>query len=152
MTARVRSVVLQERSDRDFNGLLSSLVQLLSAPGARTLLGFQSLVQREWVAAGHPFLTRLGVTGASEEAPVFLLFLDCVWQLLQQFPAEFEFSEFFLLALHDSARVPDTLTFLRNTPWERGKQSGQMPLSMSGAWTRRLANRCCGSYFSRQGR
>ncbi|XP_040086710.1 LOW QUALITY PROTEIN: myotubularin-related protein 11 [Oryx dammah] len=125
VTSRVRSVVLQERGDRDFNGLLSSLVQLLSAPEARTLLGFQSLVQREWVAAGHPFLTRLGGSGASEEAPVFLLFLDCVWQLLQQFPAEFEFSEFFLLALHDSVRVPDTLTFLRDTPWERGKQSGQ---------------------------
>lgn len=57
---------------------------------------------------------------------MFLLFLDCVWQLLQQFPAEFEFSEFFLLALHDSVRVPDTLTFLRDTPWERGKQSGQV--------------------------
>lgn len=56
-----------ERGDRDFNGLLSSLVQLLSAPEARTLLGFQSLVQREWVAAGHPFLTRLGGTGASEK-------------------------------------------------------------------------------------
>nr|XP_020039921.1 myotubularin-related protein 11 [Castor canadensis]XP_020039922.1 myotubularin-related protein 11 [Castor canadensis] len=125
VTSRVRSVVLQERGDRDFNGLLSSLVQLLLAPEARTLFGFQSLVQREWVAAGHPFLTRLGATGTSEEAPVFLLFLDCVWQLLQQFPAEFEFSEFFLLALHDSVRVPDTLTFLRNTPWERGKQSGQ---------------------------
>ncbi|ELV10774.1 Myotubularin-related protein 11 [Tupaia chinensis] len=125
VTSRVRSVVLQERGDRDLNGLLSSLVQLLSAPEARTLFGFQSLVQREWVAAGHPFLTRLGCTGASEEAPVFLLFLDCVWQLLQQFPSEFEFSEFFLLALHDSVRIPDTLTFLRNTPWERGKQSGQ---------------------------
>ncbi|XP_053446696.1 myotubularin-related protein 11 isoform X5 [Nycticebus coucang] len=125
VTSRVRSVVLQERSDRDLNGLLSSLVQLLAAPEARTLFGFQSLVQREWVAAGHPFLTRLGGTGASEEAPVFLLFLDCVWQLLQQYPAEFEFSEFFLLALHDSVRVPDTLTFLRNTPWERGKQTGQ---------------------------
>ncbi|KAM4860861.1 myotubularin-related protein 11 isoform 2-T2 [Thomomys bottae] len=125
VTSRVRSVVLQERGDRDLNGLLSSLVQLLLAPEARTLFGFQSLVQREWVAAGHPFLTRFGGTGASEEAPVFLLFLDCVWQLLQQFPAEFEFSEFFLLALHDSVRVPDTLTFLRNTPWERGKQSGQ---------------------------
>lgn len=60
-----------ERGDRDFNGLLSSLVQLLSAPEARTLLGFQSLVQREWVAAGHPFLTRLGGTGASEEVRVF---------------------------------------------------------------------------------
>ncbi|XP_042537476.1 myotubularin-related protein 11 [Dipodomys spectabilis] len=125
VTSRVRSVVLQERGDRDLNGLLSSLVQLLLAPEARTLFGFQSVVQREWVAAGHPFLTRFGGTGASEEAPVFLLFLDCVWQLLQQFPAEFEFSEFFLLALHDSVRVPDTLTFLRNTPWERGKQSRQ---------------------------
>lgn len=125
VTSRVRSVVLQELGDRDFNGLLSSLVQLLLAPEARTLFGFQSLVQREWVAAGHPFLTRLGDTGASEEAPVFPLFLDCAWQLLQQFPAEFEFSEFFLLALHDSIRVPDTLTFLRNTPWERGKKSGQ---------------------------
>ncbi|XP_040854311.1 myotubularin-related protein 11 isoform X1 [Ochotona curzoniae] len=125
VTSRVRSVVLQERGDRDLNGLLSSLVQLLAAPEARTLFGFQSLVQREWVAAGHPFLTRLGGTGANDEAPVFLLFLDCVWQLLQQFPAEFEFSEFFLLALHDSVRVPDTLTFLRNTPWERGKQGAQ---------------------------
>uniref|UniRef100_A0A2K5S1E3 Myotubularin related protein 11 n=1 Tax=Cebus imitator TaxID=2715852 RepID=A0A2K5S1E3_CEBIM len=67
VTARVRSVILQERGDRDLNGLLSSLVQLLSAPEARTLFGFQSLVQREWVAAGHPFLTRLGGTGASEE-------------------------------------------------------------------------------------
>jgi hypothetical protein len=56
-----------ERGDRDFNGLLSSLVQLLLAPEARTLFGFQSLVQREWVAAGHPFLTRLGATGTSEE-------------------------------------------------------------------------------------
>ncbi|XP_021051708.1 myotubularin-related protein 11 [Mus pahari] len=125
VTSQIRSVVLQELGDRDFNGLLSSLVQLLLAPEARTLFGFQSLVQREWVAAGHPFLTRLGETGASEEAPVFPLFLDCAWQLLQQFPAEFEFSEFFLLALHDSIRVPDTLTFLRNTPWERGKKGGQ---------------------------
>lgn len=56
---------------------------------------------------------------------MFLLFLDCVWQLVQQFPAEFEFSEFFLLALHDSVRVPDTLTFLRDSPRERGRQSGQ---------------------------
>lgn len=60
-----------ERGDRDFNGLLSSLVQLLSAPEARTLLGFQSLVQREWVAAGHPFLTRLGGTGVSEKVRMF---------------------------------------------------------------------------------
>ncbi|XP_007485422.1 myotubularin-related protein 11 isoform X2 [Monodelphis domestica] len=125
VTSRVRSVVLQEQGDRDLNSLLSSLVQLLSDPGARTLHGFQTIVQREWVASGHPFLTRLGGSGGSEEAPVFLLFLDCLWQLLHQFPSEFEFSEFFLLALHDSVRVPDTPTFLRDTPWERRKQNGQ---------------------------
>ncbi|XP_012979284.3 myotubularin-related protein 11 isoform X2 [Mesocricetus auratus] len=144
VTSRVRSVVLQERGDRDFNGLLSSLAQLLLAPEARTLLGFQSLVQREWVAAGHPFLTRLGETGAGEEAPVFPLFLDCAWQLLQQFPAEFEFSEFFLLALHDSIRVPDTLTFLRNTPWERGKKSGQFN-SYTQVYTPEYAQSLAGS-------
>lgn len=77
VTSRVRSVVLQERGDRDLNGLLSSLVQLLSAPEARTLCGFQSLVQREWVAAGHPFLTRLGGTGASEEVRIIWECFGC---------------------------------------------------------------------------
>ncbi|XP_058716468.1 myotubularin-related protein 11 isoform X7 [Poecile atricapillus] len=55
------SVVLQEPSDRDLNCLLASLVQLLGDPHARSLPGFQSLVQREWVAAGHPFPRRLGL-------------------------------------------------------------------------------------------
>jgi hypothetical protein len=38
---------------------------------------------------------------SSLQAPVFLLFLDCVWQLTKQFPSAFEFSEFFLLRLYD---------------------------------------------------
>lgn len=32
---------------------------------------------------------------------MFLLFLDCVWQLSRQFPSAFEFSEFFLLQFYD---------------------------------------------------
>lgn len=54
-------LVPPEPSDRDLNCLLSSLVQLLGDPYARSLPGFQSLVQREWVAAGHPFPRRLGL-------------------------------------------------------------------------------------------
>ncbi|NWT76025.1 MTMRB protein, partial [Prunella himalayana] len=115
-----------EPSDRDLNCLLASLVQLLGDPHARSLPGFQSLVQREWVAAGHPFPRRLGLLGRDaprEEAPVFLLFLDCTWQLLWQFPADFGFTEAFLLALHDSSFSPYFSTFRFSCQRQRGRSS-----------------------------
>uniref|UniRef100_A0A8C3CLP2 Myotubularin phosphatase domain-containing protein n=1 Tax=Cairina moschata TaxID=8855 RepID=A0A8C3CLP2_CAIMO len=116
-------VLLQEPSDRDLNCLLASLVQLLADPHARTLPGFQSLVQREWVAAGHPFPRRLGLRRGSprEEAPVFPLFLDCTWQLVRQFPAAFGFTEAFLLALHDGGFQPYCGTFLFTCQRQRGR-------------------------------
>ncbi|NXU93409.1 MTMRA protein, partial [Xiphorhynchus elegans] len=112
-----------EPSDRDLNCLLASLVQLLGDPQARTLPGFQSLVQREWVAAGHPFPSRLGLLRRDprEECPVFLLFLDCTWQLLRQFPAHFGFTESFLLALHDSSFSPFFSTFRFSCQRRRGQ-------------------------------
>ncbi|NXR80645.1 MTMRB protein, partial [Pycnonotus jocosus] len=113
-----------EPSDRDLNCLLASLVQLLGDPHARSLPGFQSLVQREWVAAGHPFPHRLGLLCRDtprEEAPVFLLFLDCTWQLLWQFPADFGFTEAFLLALHDSSFSPYFSTFRFSCQHQRGR-------------------------------
>ncbi|NXT22894.1 MTMRB protein, partial [Syrrhaptes paradoxus] len=115
-----------EPSDRDLNCLLASLVQLLGDPHARTLPGFQSLVQREWVAAGHPFPLRLGLLrpdSPREEAPVFLLFLDCVWQLVRQFPAAFGFTEGYLLALHDSSFAPYFSTFLFSCQRQRRRGS-----------------------------
>ncbi|XP_053906601.1 myotubularin-related protein 11 [Cuculus canorus] len=114
LAGRRCSVLLQEPSDRDLNCLLASVVQLLADPRSRTLPGFQSLIQREWVAAGHPFPRRLGLLRRDtprEEAPVFLLFLDCTWQLLRQFPAAFGFTEAYLLALHDSSFAPYFSTF-----------------------------------------
>ncbi|NXD03966.1 MTMRB protein, partial [Certhia familiaris] len=115
-----------EPSDRDLNCLLASLVQLLGDPHARSLPGFQSLVQREWVAAGHPFPRRLGLLCRDtprEEAPVFLLFLDCTWQLLGQFPADFGFTEAFLLALHDSSFSPYFSTFRFSCQRQRSRSS-----------------------------
>lgn len=55
----------------------------------------------------------------SEQSPLFLLFLDCTWQLLQQFPEEFEFSETFLTTLWDSAFLPIFDTFLFNSEHDR---------------------------------
>ncbi|XP_058863502.1 myotubularin-related protein 11 isoform X1 [Acipenser ruthenus] len=125
------AVVLQEAEDRDLNCVVSSLVQIMSDPHCRTLPGFQNLVQKEWVSAGFRFLHRNNYTRDSdkEESPVFLLFLDCVWQLLQQFPSRFEITEVFLLTLHDRAHLPLYSTFLFNCQRERGRNTQHLSQS-----------------------
>ena len=47
---------------------------------------FEALVEREWLQAGHPFSDRCAksahaITKGRQESPVFLMFLDCVWQV-----------------------------------------------------------------------
>ncbi|KAF5885852.1 myotubularin-related protein 11-like, partial [Clarias magur] len=119
------TVVLQEPEDRDMNCVVSSLVQVMCDPHSRTIAGFQSLVQKEWVTAGHRFLSRINYHRDSdkEEAPIFLLFLDCVWQLWAQFPARFQLTESYLLAVHDSVQLPLFNTFLANCQRERCRRS-----------------------------
>ncbi|XP_061573413.1 myotubularin-related protein 11 [Cololabis saira] len=119
------TVALQEAEDRDLGCLVSSLVQLMCDPLCRTRHGFQSLVQKEWVAAGHRFCSRGNYhrDNDKEEAPVFLLFLDCVWQLWFQFPSRFQLTDEFLLAVHDSVHLPLFSTFLANCQRERCKRS-----------------------------
>ena len=36
-----------------------------------------------------------------ETSPIFTQFLDCVWQISQQFPTAFQFNERFLLTIHN---------------------------------------------------
>ncbi|XP_049587448.1 myotubularin-related protein 11 isoform X1 [Syngnathus scovelli] len=119
------TVALQEAEDRDMSCLVSSLVQVMCDPHCRSRLGFQSLVQKEWVAAGHRFYSRTNFhrDNDKEEAPVFLLFLDCVWQLWSQYPARFQLTDDFLLALHDSAHLPLFSTFLANSQRERCRRT-----------------------------
>ncbi|XP_035777792.1 myotubularin-related protein 10-B-like isoform X2 [Anopheles albimanus] len=117
-----QTVVLQEINGRDMCGVISSLVQLLLDKSYRTLQGFQNLIQKEWITLGHPFSDRIGhvaTVKATERSPIFLLFLDCVWQLLQQFPKAFEFSETFLTTLWDSLFLPIFDTFQFNSETER---------------------------------
>ena len=52
--------VLQESRGRDLCCVVSSLTQILLDPYFRTIDGFQSLIQKEWIALVHPFQTRLG--------------------------------------------------------------------------------------------
>ncbi|KAG7216509.1 hypothetical protein INR49_001995 [Caranx melampygus] len=119
------TVALQEAEDRDMSCMVSSLVQVMCDPHCRTQHGFQSLVQKEWVMAGHRFYSRINYhrDNDKEEAPVFLLFLDCVWQLWSQYPSRFQLTEDFLLALHDSIHLPLFSSFLANCQRERCKRS-----------------------------
>lgn len=50
--------------------VISCLVQLLADPYCRTISGFQELVQREWVAMGHPFQTRFGLVNHNDDEQV----------------------------------------------------------------------------------
>ncbi|XP_054707897.1 myotubularin-related protein 10-B-like [Uloborus diversus] len=108
------TVIFCEHEGRDLSCVLSSLVQLIMDPVYRTTSGFELLIQKEWVALGHPFTERHHLISGyeAEEAPIFLLFLDCVWQLLQQCPTVFEFSETYLTTLWDSCHVSLFDTFL----------------------------------------
>lgn len=63
----------------------------------------QVLIEKEWLAFGHKFTERCGFIQADvkETSPVFLQFLEGVWQLQEQFPFAFQFNERFLLSIHD---------------------------------------------------
>ncbi|XP_061451993.1 myotubularin-related protein 10 isoform X2 [Rhineura floridana] len=124
------SVILQEEEGRDLSCCVASLVQVMLDPYFRTIAGFQSLIQKEWVMAGYPFLDRCNhLKKSDKESPLFLMFLDCVWQLLEQCPSAFEFSEAYLTILYDSTRISLFGTFLFNSPHQRVKQSTEFAIS-----------------------
>lgn len=55
------------------------------------------------------------------KSPLFTLFLDCVWQMMNQYPAAFEFTEAYLTVLTDSMWIPLFSTFLFNSPKQRNQ-------------------------------
>ena len=50
--------LLAEETGRDFTSVVSSLFQLMVDPHCRSISGFEALIQKEWVAMGHPFAAR----------------------------------------------------------------------------------------------
>ncbi|CAB1330783.1 unnamed protein product [Coregonus sp. 'balchen'] len=118
------SVLVHGSEGTDTTLLVSSLAQLILDPNTRTLAGFLGLLEREWLQAGHPFQQRCAHSAYSHarlrlEAPVFVLLLDCVWQLARQFPLAMGFSEPLLLRLAMEVYASDYGTFLCNSDQER---------------------------------
>eukprot|EP00048_Salpingoeca_helianthica_P002776 m.60482 g.60482 ORF g.60482 m.60482 type:complete len:644 (+) comp12297_c0_seq1:40-1971(+) len=126
-------VLLIGGEEADLDCIISSLVQLILDPEFRTGKGFNSLIRREWLMAGHPFATRLGhVTRTGGEpfniTPVFLLFLDCVHQLMRQYPLQFFYTEYYLIRLWDEALACQYGTFLFDCDATRTETSAALRL------------------------
>ncbi|CAG8541081.1 4509_t:CDS:2, partial [Paraglomus occultum] len=131
----------------DRTAQLTSIAELCLDPYYRTLRGFQVLVEKDWISFGHKFSDRSGhlsnekyfITISSnnaknavmsmnnlynqshvrETSPVFHQFLDCVYQLLCQYPDRFEFNEKFLIEMHYHVYSCQYGTFLFNSEKER---------------------------------
>lgn len=100
-----------------------ALSQILLDPYYRTMEGFQILCEREWLDFGHKFADRCGQTVGGEDpnerCPVFLQWLDCVHQLIKQFPCSFQMSPAYLVKLAQHTYSQLFGTFLCNTRQER---------------------------------
>lgn len=123
------SVVVHCSDGWDRTAQLTALSMLLLDPYYRTLRGFEVLIEKEWLSFGHKFQQRIGHGENryqdADRSPVFLQFIDCVWQVSQQFPNAFEFNEHFLITIIDHLYSCRFGTFLCNTEAERvaeGKQ------------------------------
>lgn len=107
----------------------------------RTIEGFAILIEKEWCSFGHKFaqvfitlinsrifwdflqLKRVGhgqeKPDDAERSPIFVQFIDCVWQLYNQFTNAFEFNVRLLKALIDELYSCRFGTFLYNNERER---------------------------------
>jgi len=102
---------------------MTALSELCLDPFYRTIKGFEILIEKEWISFGHKFAQRHGHADRNynddQRAPIFLQFIDCVWQVSQQFPCSFEFNEKFLIAILDHLHYACFGTFLYNNEKER---------------------------------
>ncbi|XP_053555130.1 myotubularin [Bombina bombina] len=122
-----KSSVMVHCSDGwDRTAQLTSLAMLMLDSYYRTIVGFEVLVQKEWISFGHKFSSRIGHGDKNhadaDRSPIFLQFIDCVWQMSKQFPTAFEFNEHFLITILDHLYSCRFGTFLYNCESIREKE------------------------------
>lgn len=97
-----RPVLIHCSDGWDRTPQITTLSKIMLDPYYRTIKGFQILVQQEWIGFGHKFAQRCGhdvnSNDPNERSPVFMQWLDCVYQLYRQKPVAFEFNEMFLVS------------------------------------------------------
>jgi len=140
------SVLVHCSDGWDRTAQMTSISTLLLDPYYRTFNGFQLLIEKEWLSFGHQLSLRTGIEtmagdSSSEESPIFLQFLECVYYLKTVFPTAFEFNEDFLIAIFDNLYSACFGTFLCNSEKERLEK--QIPTSTVSFWAHIDLNREC---------
>lgn len=112
-----------------------SLAQILLDPYYRTIRGFGTLIEKEWCSYGFRFRQRdgLGKAENSECSPVFLQFIDAIFQVMLQFPSSFEYNETYLIDVIDELYASRTGTFLSISEHERNERL--IPNKTLSLWT-----------------
>uniref|UniRef100_A0A8D8TF55 Myotubularin-related protein 9 n=1 Tax=Cacopsylla melanoneura TaxID=428564 RepID=A0A8D8TF55_9HEMI len=132
------TVLVHGSEGLDSTLVITSLVQVMLNSECRTIRGLQALIEREWLQAGYPFQLRHRYSCYSPQrtkaqSPTFLLFLDCLYQLQNQFVCSFEFSSEFLILMFEHSYFSPYGTFLLNSEQERVKAN--LSESTSSLWS-----------------
>jgi len=117
-----QSVLVHCSDGWDRTAQMCALAQIMMDPYYRTLKGFQVLIEKDWISFGHKFTVRLRHTNSKQSAeasPIFVQFLDCVWQIFRQNPLIFEFNEKYLPFIFEACYSCQYGTFIGNSEKER---------------------------------
>jgi len=145
-----KSVMIHCSDGWDRTSQVSALSQLLLDNYYRSCRGFLVLLRKEWMWFGHMISTRNGNFGVQgvptskrdQRSPVFIQWLECVYQILRKFPSAFEFTEQFLLDIAKCWNSGEFGDFFFNSEKERRDQTAffAIPRSMHKWFEQRLAD------------
>ncbi|KAA8588535.1 hypothetical protein FQN60_009880 [Etheostoma spectabile] len=117
------SVLVHCSDGWDRTAQVCSVACVLLDPYYRTLRGLMVdvLIEKDWVSFGHKFSHRCNhlVGDPKEVSPIIDQLLECVWQLMEQFPCAFEFNARFLITIHSHIYSCQYGNFIGNNQRER---------------------------------
>ncbi|XP_069952825.1 phosphatidylinositol-3,5-bisphosphate 3-phosphatase MTMR2 isoform X5 [Cherax quadricarinatus] len=136
------SVVVHCSDGWDRTAQLTALAMLMLDGYYRTITGVAVLIEKEWLSYGHKFAQRIGHGDDrhqdADRSPVFLQFVDCVWQIMRQFPHAFQFTEDLLITLLNHLYSCLFGTFLYNS--ERERMEKEVKTKTVSLWSLILSN------------